>query len=315
MPSSITQNDDDTSYGVKYSGNILDGFTIKTSTILLQQNAKMNIETIKKLISLRDEIIKKNISLESANNLTRVLRECGLDCNCISMQQGIEQRKINDVTNTLLRMSNDDIHNLLLSLGNNRAKEIAFAVMKETTKDSFDSIKKNAEEKITSFLQSSKKMISENEKSTHPTTNHSEAISHTEDSNSKKERAYSIFKKNNASYGFFGPKFTKPLNNQEKFACFSWLGFFFGIWAYLFTGLWRKTLMVLALAFLLPVVNIVLNAFVMATFFEIILEYPFILMLPMVTIIVVAVYLQYTLGKSYLYDRYRKDILRKNFWW
>ena len=148
------KNPDKEQYGVKYSGKLLDGFTIKEAVILLQKNGKMNVESIKRLLSLRDSFIKKDIPLETANNLVKILRGCGLDCSCTPMQQNrpvIEQNQPETITDMIMRMSNEDLCNAILSLGNQRAKEIAFAVIKETTKDSFDSLKENAEEKLSSL--------------------------------------------------------------------------------------------------------------------------------------------------------------------
>jgi hypothetical protein len=161
------KNNDTTTYGVKYSGNLLDGFNIKTSAILLHKKANMSIEAIKKLLSLKDAIIKKDISLESANNLVNILRECGLDCSYVSMPQSlqsVEQRTHDNFNKIIRETSNAAICDAILHLGNSRAKEIAFLVMKETTKDSFDSLKENAQEKLSSFIQLSQKEISEFEK-------------------------------------------------------------------------------------------------------------------------------------------------------
>jgi len=156
------QNNDNELYGVKYSGNLLDGFTIKESAILLQKNARMNIEAIKRLISLRDSIIKKDISLESANNLVKILRGCGLDCSCVPMRQNkaiIEQQQSERINDMIKRMSNNELCNAILLLGNQRVKEIAFALMKETTKDSLGSLKENAEEKLSSLKSSNMPLV------------------------------------------------------------------------------------------------------------------------------------------------------------
>lgn len=156
-PVSNKQNDAKALFGVKYSGNLLDGFTIKESAILLHKNTKMSIEAIKRILSLSDSIIKKDINFESANNLVKILRECGLDCCCTPMQQEktvVEQKDSEKINDIVIRMSNDELCNAILSLGHSRAKEIAFAVMKETTKDSIGYLKENAEEKLSSLKSS-----------------------------------------------------------------------------------------------------------------------------------------------------------------
>lgn len=83
----------DTRYSVYLGSKLLPGFTLQRTVILLQTHAKLSNESIKKLFSKKNSIIKSNLTKSSSKKLVDILTQCGLDCT-------IQKNEINSAIKT-----------------------------------------------------------------------------------------------------------------------------------------------------------------------------------------------------------------------
>lgn len=318
-------------YSVSYSGKILEGFTIKASASLLQQKAGMNTETIKKLIPLKGAIIKKNVSLEAAQNLVNILRECGLDCTYSGNQANIRpiQNTVEHIAQQLSMMKDEDLLKAFLSLGKIRAGELALSIMKQTAKDSFGTLKESAEGKLSSIFTSvqqakPKTEIEAERHSFEPATIPLGKDALHGQAQSKKSKAFAVYRKHGARYSFWGPKFTTSLVFSEKIACFSWLACFLGVWVYLFTGLWRKAFAIVGLITISAIVCSIFMTILSVLLLKVIPDDNFdiainvMIALPVAGIVLYAILgatFMWLCGRSYYFDVLRKNESGNSFWW
>ena len=224
MDEKCCQNKFAGNYQVSYSGDILDGFTKNSVVSLLQQNAGMSIEVIKKLMPLRNAVIKKNISFESAQKMVSILRQCGLDCRYIKEEGSIVRSQNEQKTiQALSQMTDVELRDTILSLGRPRAKDIALSVIAETTKDSLGSLKENAEEKLASLFSKSQQKLPNTEMANQkemPADWPKQMTNHIESSRisggKKIEKAFDIYEKYGAIREFWGPRFSVAPSFSER---------------------------------------------------------------------------------------------------
>ena len=65
--------DTDNKYCIFSAGKLLPGFDAKQSISLFSSKARMGTDAIKKLLSIKNGIIKNNLSLESAQSISMLL--------------------------------------------------------------------------------------------------------------------------------------------------------------------------------------------------------------------------------------------------